>query len=92
MCHASLHRREFSIVLFAGSGGLAIRRLSDVTPDPCLLTAHQQHQSTWTSEEHVALWVTWALAGHHPSTYRAKHDSVMKPKSNTLTSTRVPRA
>ena len=63
----------------------------------CLLTPRQQYQllDLFSSEEHVALEVTWSAYQNIIDAYRAPNTSVgkvmMEAEINTLTSTRVPR-
>ena len=63
----------------------------------CLLTPRQQHQllDLFSSQEHVALEVTWSADQNIIDAYRAPDTRVgkamMEAEINTLTSTRVPR-
>ena len=63
----------------------------------CLLTPRQQHQllNLFSSEEHVALEVTWSAYQNIIDAYRAPDTAagkaMMQAEINTLTCTRVPR-
>ncbi len=63
----------------------------------CLLTARQQYQilDLFSSDEHVALEVTWSAYQNIIDAYRTSDASagkaLMRAEINTLTSTRVPR-
>ena len=63
----------------------------------CLLTPRQQHQllNLFSSQEHVALEVTWSAYQNIIDAYRAPDTDVgkamMQAEINTLTCTRVPR-
>ena len=64
----------------------------------CLLTLGQQYQilDLFSSDEHVALEVTWSAYQNIIDAYRAPNTSagnaLMRAEINTLTSTRVPRS
>ena len=63
----------------------------------CLLTPRQQHQllNLFSSEEHIALEVTWSVYQNIIDAYRAPDTSagktLMEADINALTSTRIPR-
>ena len=66
-------------------------------PRSCQLTLRQQYQllNLFSSDEHVALEVTWSAYQNIIDAYRAPKTcagmALMRAEINTLTSTRVPR-